>query len=374
MKEEKDAVLDMVDAIYEIELDPQYYLSIWPEYSSEIRIDNIFREVKRGTKTNVQALQEANTAVDGITPTEQEDGAAFFPLMDCMMGDHAVEVVPTMIHAIDSPMNGGLGLGEFGIVCGISGLGKTTLAVNFCWGGAFLGFPVVLVTLELPAKKISERLYSRVTNVSYARIRHGDNGNMDPVKTEVLSKLREISGEEVIRRFQIWDYSENSCNIKTLDNRLEILQKEGRLPKMLFLDWLDALNSNPIDRKNGYVQNKELRHQLQSYSQECSRIAKKYNIAVWATTQSNAQGDGQRKVGMRNSSEGFSKAYRCSVFLGMGATDEDRLSNRVTVTAGKMRDGRIFSTEIEADLDYQRFSDIVPEESLPSEMVRFVRG
>ena len=42
----------------------------------------------------------------------------------------------------------------------------------------------------------------------------------------------------------------------------------------------------------------------------------------------------------------------------MGATDSDRNENRITVTAGKNRYGRIFTTAIEARLDVQLFTDI----------------
>jgi len=354
-KEEKEPLINEVDAMYSMALDPAYYIATLPDYLSEIRISNLLKDSTKKEKSHIQMAKEMDDIVKE-SETSKEQGAIVNPLLDCQMGDSPVEVIPTMISTIDSHMYGGLGVGEFGLICGITGLGKTTLAVNFCWGAAKLGFPTALITLELPAKKISERLYSRISEIPYNRIRSGDDGNMEDVRREMWEKIS-LEDDETRSRFQIWDYSQESCTITMIENRLKDLKKKNKLPKMLFLDWLDALGTDPGERRGGVVL-KELRHLLQSYSQGISELANRYKIAIWATTQSNGKGENQQQVRMTNASEGFGKSFRCSVFLGIGATDEDRLENRLTVTAGKMRDGMIFSAQIEARLDIQKFSDI----------------
>jgi hypothetical protein len=369
LSEEKTPLIELVDRIYSSSLDPSYFLSVLPDYLSEVRIDNLLRQARAGKITNREAAEEIKSVIE-VRSGNSERGVIVNPLEQCLIGDCPVEVVPTMIQAIDAPMNGGLGLGEFGILCGISGLGKTTLAVNFCWGAAKLGYQSALATLELPSKKISERLYSRITGVSYNRIRMGDNGDMDSVKREVWERIQ-MEDPMTRSRFNIFDFSDQLCTLSMLDARLAQAQKEGKLPKLLFIDWLDAMGTDPSVRRGGYVP-KELRHILQSLSQGCSDLAKKYHIAIWATTQSNAEAEGERIVRMRNSAEGFSKNWRCSVFLGMGATDQDRLENRITVTASKMRDGMIFSTQIQARLDIQKFCDIENEEEILDGMANFI--
>lgn len=354
-KEEREPLIHEVDAMYSMELDPTFYLSCLSDYLSEIRIANLLKSSKKNEKSNVELAREM-TELLKETEVPLENGKTYSPLMELQMSDEPMEVVPCMIHAIDSNMNGGLGLGHFGIICGITGLGKTTLAVNFCWGAAKLGYPAALATLELTAKEISERLYSKVTGIPYERIMKGDNGCMRVVRSEV-QELMMREDEATRKRFDIWDYSEQICTLAMLDAKLAELQRRGKLPKMLFVDWIDAMGVDPSQRKNGIVM-KELRHLLQSYCEGLSNLAKKYRIAIWATTQSNKAGDQQREVRMGNASEGFSKAFRCTCFLGMGATDQDRNDHRITVTAGKMRYGRIFSTQIEARLEVQSFHDI----------------
>lgn len=354
-QEEKQALCIEVDQMYEIDLNPSYFENILPIYLSEIKIKKLIKNYRGG---DVQEFASKVNEVIETTRPEDDGPIIFKPLIDLQLSNKPVEVVPCGISAIDSRMNGGLGKGEFGVICGISGLGKTTLATNFCWGAATYN-RAVLVTLEIPGKKISERVYSKVAQIDYNRVRFGDNGDMTAVTREIQEALAKIP-YQTKANFDVWDFADRPCSLKDIDRRLAEAQKNGVLPDMLFLDWLDALETDPSIRTNGFVA-RELRHQLQSYSRGCSDLAKKYNIALWATTQSNSSGDGKRQIRMSNASEGFSKAWRCSVFLGIGATDQDRENGRLTVKASKMRDGAIFETQIQARLDKQTFEDVPPD-------------
>jgi hypothetical protein len=357
LKEEKPALINEVDKMYSMDLHPEYFLSLLPNYLSEIRIKRLIKSYQPGESSSF--AKNVETAIDdSIRISNEEDEVEFSPLVTPQLLTAPIQTVPCGINAIDCRMNGGLGKGEFGIICGMTGLGKTTLAINFCWGAAAT-HRAVLITLEIPSPKISQRLYSRITQIDYSRIRSGDNGSMETVNKEVVRALSNIP-ERTQKNFKILDFSKQSCSIKEIDRRLTKLQNSGFPPDMVFLDWLDALETDPTDRRSGYV-NRELRHELREYSKQCSDLAKKYNVAFWATTQSNAAGDGKKEIRMTNASEGFGKSHRCSVFLGIGATDEDRQSGRLTVKAGKMRDGRIFETEIQARLDTQTFEDIPPD-------------
>lgn len=359
-QEEIPVLKDEFEMIYTLDLNPRFYIETLPQFLSELRFKKTIKSYKGGDPRVV--LAEAQRIISSIDGGHEEE-RVIHPLLVPQMATEAVQVVPCGINAIDSRMNGGLGKKELGIICGISGLGKTTLAVNFCWGAAMRGHKAALITLELPGKKISERLYSRITGIQYDRIRFGDEGNMDAVNAEVWQKVGETS-QNARENFSIWDFSDKPVSLRTLEAKLEKLANEGELPDMVFLDWLDALGSDPTERKGGYVP-RELRHLLQSYSEGCSNLAKKFNIALWATTQSNAKGDNERRLRMTNASEGFSKAWRCSVFLGMGATDEDRTDgNVITVSAGKMRDGQLFCSEIRARLDVQTFEDIDAQQDI----------
>ncbi len=354
-REEKEALCGEVDMMYGMDLNPSYFENILPIYLSEIKLKKLIKGYKGG---NAQEFaSKVSQVIESSRP--QESGVVIInPFIDLQLSSAPVEVVPCGISAIDSRMNGGLGKGEFGVICGISGLGKTTLAVNFCLGAA-ITHRVALATLEIPRDKISQRVYSRYGQYDYNWLRHGDNGDMTEVN-RAIERIAESMPLQMKQNFQIWDFASKSCSLKDIDRCLTEATKNGVKPDMIFLDWLDALETDPTERVNGFVP-RELRHQLQNYSKGCSDLAKKHNVAFWATTQSNASGDGKRAIRMSNAAEGFSKAWRCSAFLGIGATDQDRENGRLTVKATKMRDGAIFETQIQARLDKQTFEDVPPD-------------
>jgi RecA/RadA recombinase len=369
MEEEKPGLISEVDRMYSMSIHPEYFLSILPSYLSEVRIKRLIKGYKPGEAVDLARRLEL-TIDDTMSIGKEEEDVEVSPLITPLLSHTPVITVPSGISSIDSRMTGGLGKGELGIICGMTGLGKTTLAVNFCWGAASATYKALLITLEIPAKKISERLYSRITQIDYSRIRSGDNGDMENVNREVWGIVSQVP-DRIRQNFRILDFSKDSCSIKEIGKRLSKMRAQNDLPDVVFLDWLDALETDPEDRIKGTVK-RELRHELREYSNKCSELAKEYNVAFWATTQSNASGDNNRNIRMTNASEGFGKSHRCSVFLGIGATDADRETGRLTVKAGKMRDGRIFETQIQARLDKQTFEDVPPDlDFAPPEAANF---
>lgn len=357
MRHEKEPLGDELVLIYGMDLNPTYFSNDLPSYLSETKINRLIGSYKPGNARSFAV--SVSQALDAAQSAEDDGCVVWSPLTNLHLPEFSAEVVPCGISSIDSRMSGGLGKGEFGVICAPSGLGKTTLGVNFCWGAAMIK-KAALITLEIPGPKIIERLYSRITQIPYNRVRHGDaNGDKEVVNREI-SHLISAVPDETKNNFNIWDYANSSCSLGTIDRRLARERDNGTLPDMIFLDWLDALETAPSDRNNGFVA-RELRHQLQSYSKGCSDLAKKYNIAFWATTQANKGGENQRQIRMSNAAEGFSKAWRCSVFLGLGATDDDRMNGRMTIKAAKMRDGAPFETQIQARLDTQTFEDVPPD-------------
>ena len=351
----KEALKKEFKRIYLMELHPEYFFNILPDFLSETRISRLIKGYKGGKPEEFASKLSKTVSESRSTGNELTE---INPMRECQLSEEAIEFVPCGINAIDSRMNGGLGKGEFGVICGISGMGKTTIGINFTWGSCIAGKRCLFITLELPGKKISERLYSRAYQIDYNRLRYGDNGNMDAVRAE-KDRMESTFPLEIRSNFKIWDYSDKPCGLNEIRKRLLALPEDQKFD-MIFLDWLDALETDPTERVNGYVA-KELRHQLQNYSKGCSDLAKEFNVAFWTATQANAKGDGQREVRMSNAAEGFSKSWRCSAFLGIGASDEDRQNGRMTVKAGKMRDGQLFETQILARLEKQTFEDIPPD-------------
>jgi hypothetical protein len=233
------------------------------------------------------------------------------------------------------------------------------MALNFAWGAARSRKKACFATLELDKDKITERFYSLVGRYDYDAIRYGrmPQQSREECWEEAAASVR-VRGGEFADYFSIWDFSTEVCSISTLEDwlRREIAEDPSNPPKMLVVDWLLCLDEDMRTFNPSQMKDKEVRHKLQRYSDELSkRIARKYQIAVWATHQADAKAENTEVVTTKHSAEGKSAAWKCSVFLGVGTTLEQREKGIFTVTASKTRDGQTFSTKIRGHLAQQRF-------------------
>lgn len=356
------ALCELVHKIYQLEPAPDYY---YPQISSFLGHQRIREKMRTVSPHRPDEFAEVMSRVAASAKIERR--ATIMPLKHFKRTVAAVPV-PTGLGNIDTAMSGGLGKKEYGIMCAYTGVGKTTLALNMAWGAAKQGFKVCFATLELDEDKIRERLYSLVARYSYDRIRGGDpTGGMtkEEIWDEVEQRYTEAAaqftpnGRSIEENFHIWDFSTDTCSIGTLEDCLleEIQRDPAHPPDLLVVDWLLCLDERPgFDPRQ--MGDKEMRHKLQRYSDELSKkIARRFNIAVWATHQADAKAEGKDKITMAHAAEGKSVGWKCSVFIGVGASEENRKSNPpiFTVNAAKMRDGRLFTARLVGHLHEQRF-------------------
>lgn len=362
LESEIPALAQLVHGVYTMDIAPDYYYPMVEGFLGHQRIQQAL------AKASVHKLDELPGQLAAqLDRSRIDQRSTVMPLVN-FKRSKKVTTVPTGLMGIDVPMNGGLGKKEYAILCAYTGVGKTSLGINFGWGAAKQGFKVCFATLELDEDKIRERLYALVGRYSYDKIRYGDPSGMmteDEIWTEVEERVaRNASaytpnGRSVMENFHIWDFSTESCSIQTLEDwtKREQDRDPEHPPDLLIVDWLLCLDERPgfDPRKMG---DKEMRHKLQRYSDELSKkLARAQNMAVWATHQADAKAEGKDKITMAHAAEGKSVGWKCSVFLGVGASEQGRKDNIFTVNAAKMRDGRLFTCRISAQLHEQRFED-----------------
>jgi hypothetical protein len=356
----EDALIGSILAIYNMPLSPEYYGARLKDFIQTQRFNKALRISKKEGITSPEEVNRRTTAALDSFKVGTEASIVSSPLIDFDFSEENDILIPTNIEAVNRGLRGGLAKKEVGIICGLTGLGKTTLAMNFGWGAASNGFRVAFATLELTKKKMSARLYSLIGNMPYDLCLRGDvTGGRD--RREVNEQIREAASRNAhgnADKFLIWDFSDQECTVPKLKEYLVRARNDGAPIDLLIVDWMDCMNLPPsTDRgdKSRFI--KELRHKLGEISSELAKLAVTENVAMWVMTQSNSKAENQRNVGMSNASEGFSKAFKCSVFLGLGADRQDRQTNIFTLTSAKNRDGQMFTCRLLAQLDQQRFID-----------------
>lgn len=362
---EQEALLSFLCSAYNRQLSEDYHWGRIEEFIGQQRAYKELKKVKPGDWRNIGEALQSSAFKSKIMMPEP-----FNPLKD-MSITPLVEAVPTGIACLDSKLSGGgLGRKEYGILCAYTGVGKTTLSLNFAWGAARHRRKACFATLELSRDKIVERYYSLVARYNYDAIRFGRPPHLtrEEAWDEAVNLVRQ-NASEYEDYFQIWDFSEEICTTSVLEDwvKREIDRDPLNPPQMIVVDWLLCLGEDMRTFDAKQMSGSEVRHKLQRYSDELSkRIARKYNIAVWATHQADAKAEGQDIVTTKHSAEGKSAAWKCSVFLGVGASSDQKDKGIFTATASKTRDGKNFTSKMRGVLEEQRFESISEEGEDPS--------
>ena len=361
LESERQAVIDLVVFIYGTEVAPDYY---YPMVEGFLGHQIIHRSIVECGAHKIEQLPALIESRMGRTKIGRKKGIS---IVSEFRRTVTTQPIPTGFDIIDTPMMGGLPRGEYGILCAYTGLGKTTAALNFAAGAARMGFKTCFFTLELTEEKIRERLYSLIGRYNYDRIRYGDPQRIK-TKDEIWAEVEEAvrlngthpNGQVWADNIRIFDFSRDTCSISHIEDCIKEEQDDDpeNPPAQAMIDWLLCLDESP-----GYDPRKmgpgEVRHKLQRYSDDISKkICRGQSVSCWATHQADAKAEEEDKITMAHAAEGKSVGWKCSAYVGIGASSKNRQDNIFTVNASKMRDGRLFTGRLKGHLHEQRFEDM----------------
>lgn len=371
LKEEVAALCLSIANIYGMELTPSYFETQLEPYTKFQRLKRAQRDADPDDpEGTVARLQEA------VSSSRFSSAAPLMPLQNVRLGEPETPV-PCGLMAIDSRMRGGLGLKRTMLICGFTGIGKTSLAINMAWGSASQGYPARIVQTELPATETMQRIYACVARQSYDLVQYasdevdelaelGLNFTTAKTRTELTNDVSAWLADlppTLLNNLDLYDYSEKTCTLQAVEDDIHRDQDRNpeNPPKVLDFDWLECIDlpATPDRAKKAMqIPVREMRHKLEKVSEEFTRLCVKENIAGRMYTQSNFDAEGEAVVRMSNKSEGKGASRRYSWFLGIGATREDLARDILTITAGKSRNGRLFGCQVRRALHEQRFEDL----------------
>lgn len=247
--------------------------------------------------------------------------------------------IPTGIISLDQEIRGGASPGKFHLIAAYTGVGKSSFAVHLAATAARYGHPVLFFHSEMALERdYVPRLLSWETGEPYGQISARPQTN-----PSLPSWIRE----------QVSFFNVHAGATRTLNSiraRIEDLQHNNSATPLVIVDTLDYL----VDSGSTY----DRRLDLETVCTNLAGIAVGLNVPIWATSQANDQAANTDIVTMQCLRDARGKAMPCSLFLGLGMSEENRARGILTINAEKNRDGEPFVLRVRADLGCQRFSDL----------------
>jgi len=213
------------------------------------------------------ALLESVTATSGIElePTSSLVDEYIPALTDWLEGERDVWGIPTGIHDLDN-LTGGLERGEFVIVAGRPGMGKSALAAQIARHVAETGLGVAFFSLEMSKSQIITRLMCAGARIDSHAVKRGEVTESEQAKlwTE-LGKVHDLP---------IWWLCSSGLtpqDITALVARLSLKVDLG----LVIIDYVQLVRS--------FGENQNIR--ISKVSQGMKQLAMQFNVCVLGASQ-----------------------------------------------------------------------------------------
>jgi len=219
---------------------------------------------------------------------------------------------------VDNLCEGGLGIGELGVVISPTGTGKSMVLVHLGAQAIKVGKTVVHYTLELADVVVATRYDSCITGIYLKDLFHE--------KDKIYEEIKDLDGQLFIK-----EYPTKSASVTTIVNHLEKLRQRDISVDMVIVDYADLL------RPNGKLSEK--RHQLESIYEELRKLAQELKCPVWTASQTNRSGLNAEVITMESISEAYNKCFVADFIFSLSRTIEDKNTNSGRIYIAKNRNG-----------------------------------
>ena len=234
------------------------------------------QQLKRALMSSVDLLKAGDFEairhiVDGALRAGQDKnvGHEYIKDIEERYKENARKTVPTPWDKINEILQGGLGNGDFGLIFGNPGGGKSWSLVALGGHAVKTGQTVLHYTLELGEDYVGRRYDSFFTKVPVNHI----SSHQDQVR-EIIPQ---IPGKLVIKEFPM-----GKATIHTVESHIRKCTDLDIQPDLVIIDYVDLLSSRRknVDRK----------YEIDDIYTSTKGLARELNVPIWSVSQVNRAG------------------------------------------------------------------------------------
>ena len=234
------------------------------------------QQLKRALMTSVDLLKAGDfeairTLVDDALKAGQDKnvGHEYIDNIEDRYRENARSVIATPWDKINDLLQGGLGNGDFGLIFGNPGGGKSWSLVALGGHAIRMGYNVLHYTLELGEDYVGRRYDAFFCDIDVSKIvLH---------RKKVDEIIPQLPGRLIIK-----EYPTGRATISTIESHISKCVSMGIQPDLIIIDYVDLLSSRKRTR--------ERKDEIDDIYTSTKGLAKQLNIPVWSVSQVNRAG------------------------------------------------------------------------------------
>ena len=212
--------------------------------------------------------------------------------------------IPTPWPKIDKLLQGGLGNGDFGLIFGNPGGGKSWSLVALGGHAVKMGYNVIHYTLELGEEYVGKRYDAFFTKVPV---------NQDSIlKDRAHEVVPELTGNLVIKEFPT-----GRATMSTIESHISKVEGMGMKPDLVIIDYVDLLSS----RKK----NRERKEEIDDIYGSTKGLARELDIPIWSVSQVNRAGSNDDIIEGDKAAGSYDKLMITDFCMSLSRKKEDKV-------------------------------------------------
>ena len=234
------------------------------------------QQLKKALMSSVDLLKAGDfdgirMLVDGALKAGQDKnvGHEYIKDIEERYKENSRTVIPTPWERINNLLQGGLGNGDFGLIFGNPGGGKSWSLVALGGDAVRLGYNVLHYTLELGEDYVGKRYDAFFTQIPVNKTEE-----LKPKAQEIIPKL---PGQLIIK-----EYPTGRATISTIESHIAKVANMGVKPDLVLIDYVDLLSSRKRTR--------ERKEEIDDIYGSTKGLARELNIPIWSVSQVNRAG------------------------------------------------------------------------------------
>ena len=250
--------------------------------------------------------------------------------------ENSRETVPTPWDKINNLLQGGLGNGDFGLIFGNPGGGKSWSLVSLGGHAVKMGYNVLHYTLELGEEYVGKRYDAFFTKIPVNKI--------DSHRDKVEEMIPQLPGKLIIK-----EYPTGRASVSTIESHIAKSTSMGVKPDLVIIDYVDLLSSRKTNR--------ERKDEIDDIYTSTKGLARQLNIPIWSVSQVNRAGANDNVIQGDKAAGSYDKIMITDFCMSLSRKKEDKVNNTGRFHLMKNRygmDGITFG--IEADTSIGHFT------------------
>ena len=218
--------------------------------------------------------------------------------------ENSRETVPTPWPRINDLLQGGLGNGDFGLIFGNPGGGKSWSLVAIGGEAVRLGFNVIHYTLELGEDYVGRRYDAFFTKVPV--------NETTRLRTAAESLIPQLPGQLIIKEFPT-----GRATMSTIESHVKKVESMGVKADLVIIDYVDLLSSG---RKN-----LERKDEIDDIYVSTKGLARELDIPIWSVSQVNRAGSNDDIIEGDKAAGSYDKLMITDFCMSLSRKKEDKV-------------------------------------------------